>query len=265
MTNNFKFDPANTYSILYNLINSYSKISDIKRAYKSKFPVIIAFDLDQTMLAVQFHNNKKSTYHIYPETFEVMAEVQLVRAQYFPENPTYIAVTSRHYSPKSLLDLLQMKQYDGRPNPLYYENFDYIISRYTGPASKIRKDVSAISDFFKYNGYPSDGFIFDVAAKDYGTIADDNTNFPDLDKISKYGHFHVLKRRYNVEYEDILTFDDDEKYFTEKGLGPAKDVYTAGVLRSNQKDEQGIRQTLFRTGIAHYVFDKIKKNNQNQN
>ena len=80
-----------------------------------------------------------------------------------------------------------------------------------------------------------------------------------MDKISKHGHFNVLKRRYHVEYSDILTFDDDEKYFTEKVLGPAKDVYAAGVLRARNKENQGIRRSLFKKGVAYYVFDRINE------
>ena len=117
--------------------------------------------------------------------------------------------------------------------------------------------MSGVDNFFEYNGYPSDGFILDVEEKDYAKVADNNPKFPDLGKISKYGHFNVLKTRYGVEYEDILTFDDDEKYFTEKGLGPAKDVYVAGVLRARKKEEQGIRMSLFKRGVAYYVFDRI--------
>ena len=257
LSDNYKFNQANNYSLLYNLVESYPKISDIKRAYKTKFPKIIAFDLDQTMFSIQFHNNTKSTYHIYPETYDVIEEAQLVRKKYFSKDPTYIAVTSRHYSPKSLLDLIKSKTHNGKPNPLYYTNFDYVISRYTGPNSKIIKDMSGINNFFKHNGYPSDGFVLDSNTNEYSKIGSDNKDFPDLDKISKHGHFNILKKRYKVEYKDILTYDDDEKYFTEKGLGPAKDVYTAGVLKSRKIEDQGIRSTLFKKGVAYYVFDQI--------
>lgn len=253
----YEFNRANNYSLLYNLVESYPKVSDIKRAYGSKFPKIIAFDLDQTMFAIKFHPNAKSTYYIYPETYDIMKEVQLLRKKYFPNDPTYIAVTSRHYSPRSLLDLIKAKDYEGKPNPLYYKNFDYIISRYTGPKSKIESDMSGVNNFFQYNGSPDDGFVLDTDDMNYATIPNNSPTFPDLNKISKHGHFNVLKRRYGVEYSDILTFDDDEKYFTEKGLGPAKDVYAAGVLRARLKEDQGIRMSLFKKGVAYYVFDRI--------
>ena len=256
----FEFNQANNYSLLYNLTNSYSQISDIKRAYGYKFPTIISFDLDQTLFAINFKSNQKSDYYIYPDTYIIMEEVQKIRKKYFPNNPTYIAVTSRHYSPKSLQDLLVSKKYNGKPNPLYYENFDFIISRYTGPKSKIQKDMSRISGFFRFNGYPSDGFIMDVENDVVRKIPNNDKDFPDLEKISKHGHFKLLKDKYKINYNDILSFDDDQKYFSKKGLGPASDVYVAGVLNSDNIDKQGIRVSLFKSGVAFYVFDRIKKN-----
>lgn len=255
LNTDYVFKEGNNYSLLYNLIKSYPKISDIKRAYKSKFPKVIAFDLDQTLFSVTFHQNKKSTYNIYSETYNVIKEVQLVRKKYFPTDPTYIAITSRHYSPKSLLDLIQSKTYKNQPNPLYYENFDYIISRYTGSDEKISNAVSRYNNFFQQNGYPSDGFVLDTNTKELTKIKSDNVDFMDLMTESKHGHFNLLKTRYNINYNDILTFDDDEKYYTEDGLGPAKDIYVAGVL--NTKQNQGIKEALFKMGVSYFVFDKI--------
>lgn len=253
----FEFDRSNNYSLLYNLTYSYPSIVDIKRAYISKFPKVISFDLDQTMFAVQFNPNALSSYYIYPDTYRIMEDVQKVRKKYFPNNPTYIAVTSRHYSPKSLLKLLNSPTYNGKSNPLYYANFDYIISRYTGPDSKIQNDMSGVPNFFQYNGYPSDGFVIDTDKNSYRKIPNNDPNFPDLDKISKHGHFNTLKNRYNVDYSDILSFDDDEMYFTSKGLGLAEDVKVAGVLKSNDINKQGIRKSLFKKGVAYYLFDRI--------
>ena len=221
-----------------------------------KFPKIIAFDLDQTMFAIKFNPNAMSTYYIYPDTYKIMEEVQKIRKKYFPDDPTYITVTSRHYSPKSLLALIKSPTYEGRPNPLYYTNFDYIISRYTGSDSKIQNDLSGVQDFFKYNGTPEDGFILDTDNNSYRTIPNNDPNFPDLDKISKHGHFNMLKNRYDVKYDDILSFDDDSKYFTSKGLGPAEDVRVAAVLKGDE-NKQGIRTSLFKKGVAYYVFDRI--------
>jgi hypothetical protein len=252
----FTFNPANNYSLLYNLTESYPGIADIKRAYEDRFPTVISFDLDQTMFAIKFRPNQRSEYYIYPDTYKIMEEVQKVRKKYFPDNPTYIAVTSRHYSPKSLRDLILAKEYKGKPNPLYYENFDYIVSRYTGPESKIINDMKGVPGFFRYNGYPKDGFIMDPDNDSFKTIPNDS-DFKDLDKISKYGHFKKVKDRYGINYEDILSFDDDKKYFSEKGLGKAKDVFVAGVLKSRNLEDQGIRTTLFRRGVAFYVFNKL--------
>jgi len=255
---NFKFKQGNNYSVLYNLTENYLNISDIKRAYGDKFPKVIAFDLDQTMFAIKFNPRKQSTYYIYEDTYKIMEDVQKLRKEYFPKHPTYIAVTSRHYSPKSLQRLLVSKTHNGKPNPLYYTNFDFIIARYTGPKSKIQNDMSGVPGFFKNNGIPSDGFIMDVDKDVVRNIPDKSESFPDLDKISKHGHFYSIKKKYDVEYSDILSFDDDEKYFTSKGLGPASDVFVAGVLKSRNKEKQGIRVPLFRKGIALFVFDKIK-------
>ena len=255
---NYQFNQFNNYSILYNLINSYENVDDIKTAYGSKFPKVITFDLDQTMFSVRFVNNGLSEYYIYPATYKIMEEVQKLRKKYFPDNPTYIAITSRHYSPISLYNLIRSPIINDLPNPLYYENFDYIVSRYTGPFSRIERDVSGVDNFFDINGYPGDGFILDTDPVDFKYIRDDNTEFPDLDKISKHGHFSMIKNRYNIEYKDILSYDDDDKYFTEKGLGPAKDVTVAGVLNSRKTKDQGIRFSLFRSAIAYYVFSKMK-------
>ena len=186
-----------------------------------------------------------------------MEEVQKVRKRYFPNDPTYVAVTSRHYSPKSLIQLLQSRIYEGKENPLYYTNFDYIVSRYTGSASKIQRDMAGIPNFFANNGVPSDGFVMDTDEDSYRKIPDNDPNFPDLDKISKHGHFSMVKNRYGIEYEDILSFDDDERYFSDEGLGPADDVMVAGVLKSRNVNDQGIRVSLFKKGVAYYVFDRI--------
>lgn len=249
--NTFEFNPFNNYSLLFNLINSYPDVLDIKRAYPKFFPKIIAFDLDQTLFAVQFKNNDLSEYHIYPDTYNVIKEVQKLRRG---NNPTRIAITSRHYSPKSLKQLLLSKTYKNKENPLYYKNFDFIISKYTGPVEKIQQDVSNVSNFFIYNGAPDEGFKIDVIKGNFEPL---DFNFPDVYKISKYGHFNTLSKNYNVKYKEILAFDDDEKYFSKKGLGAAKDVYVAGVLRSRNIEDQGIRMKLFKDGVAHYVFYRL--------
>ena len=265
---NFKFNQANNYSLLYNLTNSYPEISDIKRAYNYRFPTVIAFDLDQTLFAIKFRPDQLSEYYIYPDTYLIMEEVQKVRKKYFPEYPTYIAVTSRHYSPKSLKDLLISKEYNGKPNPLYYENFDFIISRYTGPESKIRNDMAGVPNFFRFNGEPSDGFIMDIEKDEFKNISNDNKEFPDIDKISKHGHFKILKDKYGINYDEILSFDDDKKYFTKEGLGPASDVYVAGVLKSKNIEKQGIRVSCSKE-VSLFMFsaelDRKKNRNRNRN
>ena len=155
-------------------------------------------------------------------------------------------------------DLLISKEYKGKPNPLYYENFDFIISRYTGPESKIRNDMARIPGFFRFNGVPSDGFIMDIEKDVVRNIPADDKNFPDLDKVTKHGHFKILRDRYGVNYDEILSFDDDRKYFSKEGLGPESDVYVAGVLISRDRDKQGIRVSLFKRGVSFYVLDRIK-------
>lgn len=252
-------DMANNYSILFNLMYSYAEVKDIKIAYRTKFPKIITFDLDQTLIATTFLRNSKAiTYHIYPNTYRVMEEVQFLRRKYFPDNPTYIAITSRHYAPSTLKKLLNSKEHDGKKNPLYKDNFDFIISRYTGPIEKIRQDLSGLPGIFEYIGTPENGFYYDGETGKYTEIKR-NSDFRDLNKISKYGHFNMLKNKYGVEYEDIMTFDDDAKYLSGGGMGNAKDVFAVGVLTSKNVDEQGITTDLFRSGVANYVFDKIKQ------
>jgi len=115
-----------------------------------------------------------------------------------------------------------------------------------------------LDDFFAYNGYPQDGFVIDTESNKSEKIVKGYPNFPDLDLVSKHGHFYLLKSRYGVEYQDILSFDDDEKYFTKKGLGPAEDVYVAGVLQSKKVEDQGIRMSLFKRGLAYYIFDRLQ-------
>lgn len=252
----FNFNPSNTYSILYNLINSYPSVVDIKNAYSSRFPTVIAFDLDQTLLSTTFNSNGLSSYYIYPDTFKVIEEVQKLRKIYFPDNPTYIAITSRHYSPKSLLNLLTSESYNGNPNPLYYTNFDYIISRYTGSNDKILKDMSNITNFFNYNGFPKDGFVMDIENNSYRNIPDNDPYFSDINKISKYGHFTMIKNKYGIDYDNILSFDDDRRYFKINN-NEEDDVMVAGVLKSDNIKDQGIRESLFKQGVAYFVFNKI--------
>jgi len=254
----FKFSKANNYSLLWNLINSYVGIDDIKRAYPDQFPTIIAFDLDQTLFRIQFNPNSLSSYHIYDETYKVIQEVQKVRTDRFPDYPpTYIAIVSRHYSPKSLINLLISKEYNGRENPLHYMNFDFIISRYTGSNRELQQVMRETPGFFEYNGVPSDGFVMDTKQDLYKQIKDNDPEFPNLTENSKYGHFKLLKSKYQTEYDRILAFDDDKRYFSSVGLGDAEDVTVAGVLSSRNVNEQGITESLFRQGVAYYVFDQL--------
>ena len=255
LNTNFAFRLNNCYSIFFNLTNTYVSIADIKRAYSNKFPSIIVFDIDQTLLNVRFSPNEMSTYYIYPDTYRVIEEAQKVRKMHFPDDPTYVILISRHYAPKSLLKLIQSEYYGelNKKNPMFYENFDMIISQYTGPAELIQRDVSHIPGFFQYNGTPADGFVVDNNSDETQIYP---TGIYDLN-ISKYEHFRIVKERYDVEYAEILAFDDDPRYFSEVGMGAARDVRVAGVLRSSSLDSQGIRMPLFRQGISRYVFDNF--------
>lgn len=249
--NKFVFNPNNNFSTLYNLQNSYPQVLDIQIAYPENFPKVIAFDLDQTLLASTFRKDGEVTYHIYPSTYKVLAECQKLR-----EKGVKIAVASRHYAPKALKKLLFNQTHEGKENPLYYKNFDFIVSRYTGPKSKIQNDVQAFSNFFQYNGNPNDGFMMDNNGEFYNIP--DTRKFLDQDKLSKHGHFNLIKRKYGIDYSDILMFDDDQKYFSKVGLGDAEKVFVADVLTSANISEQGIRESLFKDAVAFFVFDKMQ-------
>lgn len=255
----FKFKKENNYSLLWNLINSYIGIDDIKRAYPYQFPTIIIFDLDQTLFRIQFNPNSLSTYYIYEDTYKVISEVQKVRNDKFPSHPTYIGIISRHYSPKSLRNLLLSKEYQGKENPLYYMNFDFIISRYTGSDRELIENMRNIPRFFEYNGVPSDGFFMNTRENSYREIKDNDPNFPNLTENSKYGHFNFLKNISGIGYDRMLAFDDDKRYFSSVGLGQAKDVTVAGVLSSEDVNKQGITESLFRQGVAYYVFEQLSR------
>ena len=243
--NKWEFSPNNNYSLLFNLKSSYPSLSDIKIAYPNDFPKVITFDLDQTLFAAKFSVNKLTEYKIYPDTAKVLEECQRLR-----ELGVRIAITSRHYAPKALRQLLN------RPNnPLYFGNFDFIVSRYTGSIEKIRNDVSNYPNFFEINGAPSEGFIMDNTGR-YFNIPD-NSKFLDLNKISKHGHYDLLRKKYNIDYSDILAFDDDSIYFKKDdgrvdSLGLAKDVFIAAVI-----PERGIDSSLFKEGVAFYVFNQL--------
>jgi len=254
----FEFNPNNNYSLLYNLKNSYPTILDIKRSYPNEFPKAIVFDLDQTLIATKFYDSKPVEYYIYPETEKIIQEVQKLRKEGERENKTNIVLVTRHYAPKTLLKLLQSKNYGKKENPLYYKNFDFIVARYTGSQETIFQDLKEYPNFFKINGFPNEGFIMDNTGEYYNIP--DKSKFLEIDKVSKNGHFDLVRKKFNIQYSDIINFDDDKNYFENgKGLGNAKDVFVAGVLTSSNVKDQGIRMSLFKDGIAFYVFDKLKK------
>lgn len=253
--NEFEFNPNNNYSLLFNLRNSYPFVTDLQLSYPNFFPKAIVFDLDQTLVAAKFYSDRPVEYYIYSDTERIIEEVQKLRKN------TKIVLATRHYSPKPLLKLLQSETYEGKKNPIYYKNFDLIVARYTGLEETIIQDLKNYPNFFEMNGFPNEGFIMDDTGEFY--YIPNNSKFLDLDKASKNGHFDLVRKKYDIEYSDIINFDDDKNYFENgKGLGKAKDVFVAGVLTSSNVKEQGIRYNLFKDGIAFYVFNKLKKLNK---
>lgn len=262
----FNFTPSNSYSILFNLQNSYTGIGDIHRSYPESMPKVIAFDLDQTLLATKFFSNKPVEYSIYEDTYKIIAECQELRKGILeedgsrkPNTKIFIALTTRHYAPKTLKALLFKEKIEVNgeflQNPIYYKNFDLIVSKYTGKKEYLYSQVEKFDNFFLENGDIDEGFLMDDNGENYNIPH--NSKFLDVNEISKAGHYNLLKKKYNIEYGDILAYDDDSKYFKEgnmKGLGESKDVYVAAAL---PKDE-GLKYSLFRDGLCFYIFDKLK-------
>ncbi len=246
----FEFNSNNNYSLLYNLRRSYPFVTDIQRAYPSYFPKAIVFDLDQTLLASKFYADRPVEYYIYPDTAQIIEEVQKLRPK------TKVVLITRHYSPKPLKKMLENDTYMGEKNPIYYKNFDLIVARYTGSKETMYQDLRRYPNFFEQNGYPSEGFIMDDTGDSYNIP--DNSKFLQLDKASKNGHFDLVRKKFGINYSDIINFDDDKKYFRDgEGMGDAKDVFVAGVLTSPTVEGQGIRKSLFKDGISFYVFNKL--------
>jgi len=244
----FEFNPRNTFGKLRNLQES----TPVQlKEQNGEFPPVIVFDLDQTLIYTTFYPNREVEYHIYPSTYEVIAECQKLR-----EKGVKIAVASRHYAPKTLLKLFQAEYIGSDKNPLYYSNFDFIVSRYTGTLEKLKSDVSSFPGFFDINGVPEDGFIMDSTGQ-YFNVPSTN-KFLKIGEISKNGHFDLIKRKFGVNYEDIILFDDDRHYFSSEGLGDAN-VFSAGVLVGHNKEDQGIRYSLFRDALALYIFQRFLK------
>jgi hypothetical protein len=240
---NFEFKPNNNYSTLFNLQKSYVRPADIYVAYPNIFPKVICFDLDQTLLSTKFNRDGTVDYTIYPDTYKVIEECQKLR-----EKGIKICITSRHYAPKALRKLIFN---DGILN---YKNFDFIVSKYTGSIEKLENDLRNYPNFFEINGSVGDGFMLDYKGETYNIPI--RSKFLDKEKISKHGHFNLVKRKFKVEYEEILVFDDDPRYFTSEGLGDAS-VFVAGVLTGDKMESQGIRVSLFQDAIAFFVFRKL--------
>ncbi len=238
----FEFQENNNYSTLFNLQNSYPTPTDIQIAYPNIFPKAICFDLDQTLLNTIFNKDGTVSYQIYDDVSSIIQECQKLR-----EKGVKICITSRHYAPKALRKLLETDQ-------LNYKNFDLIISRYTGSLEKLQSDLKNIPNFFEINGRPEDGFMMNDTGEMFNIP--NTKKFLDQDKISKHGHFNLVKRHFNIRYEDILVFDDDARYFSSLGLGEAN-VYVAGVLRSKEIEKQGIRNSLFKDAISFFVFNNL--------
>lgn len=291
--NDFEPNPSNNFIILDNLVNAFGTV-DIFKAYsyvngsnlqgEKKYalgkylPKVIALDLDGTLLEQKDDTNtvnKNINYTFVKDINEIISMCQKLRRKYGVK----IAIASRHYIPLRLLSELL------NPNsPLYYLNFDIIISQYTGDVRVIsdycngKKDksvclnltdacISETAGFYENKNCTTGKYgirkIPGQHAFVEGEYDIDNPLFAGKKDSkgetegTKVYHIQEIMKYANCSYEDIILFDDGYHYILhpEEYLGGK--VFTAGVMPYGKL--YGLQLDLLHRAIAIYVFEKMRK------
>jgi len=286
----FEFNPSNNFIILDNLVNAFgtvdifnsysyvvSDLQGVKKYALGKYlPKVIALDLDGTLLNQKDDTavNKNINYTFVKDINEIISICQKLR-----KYGVKIAIASRHYIPLRLLSELLNKN-----SPLYYLNFDIIISQYTGDVRVISEYCKGFKDpsvclnltdactsetpgFYKNKNcttgkygirkIPSqDAFVEGEYDINNSLFAGKRDNRGETEGTKVY-HIREIMKHANCSYEDIILFDDGHHYILhpEEYLGGK--VFTAGVMPYGKL--YGLQLELFHKAIAIYVFEKMQK------
>jgi hypothetical protein len=255
----FKPNPRNTFMVLNNLLYSYTDTAVLCRGNWRWVPKVIIFDLDFTLFHAQNDRRGRVKYRFYPDIKNIIAICQTLRTQGIK-----VAIASRHYISGALLE-----EVADPSSPLYYKNFDIIVSQFTGSKDALQQYCQrwgAVADscvkyldpcktkhsFSKYDrtGQPTT----ECPPESYGFILDSNGNYylGEWDPTqSKAPHLEIIERVTATQAPNMILFDDDPKYITGTGLGNHP-VYTAGV-----NGQFGLTEKLFYTAIAMFIYDRF--------
>lgn len=253
----FNPNPYNNFNIMNTILYELLTLEDVLLAYSQDFPKVIIFDLDSTLfnLAEMWSSG---TYHFFNDVSTIINYCQKLRKWGIK-----ICIASRHYLPKRLI-----KELKDPSSPIFWKNFDLIISQFTGDYNDIKKYCNSLGDFdtiekcLSYQEpcenkdyknwclpefYNKTGFILANEGNErtvfYKPIfTTEKTKKPHINFASKY---------FNQPTKNMILFDDDEFYIKELD----KEVYTAGVLA-----ETGITFDIFNQAIRLYTFDHFSKN-----
>ena len=274
----YKPNPLNTFMVLDNLLHSYENVLTLYSGHRKFAPKALIFDLDATLLLQGPNLVQNDEYTYYTDVPLILQTCQYLRQRYGVK----LAIASRHYIPKRLLDELV------EPNsPLYYKNFDIIVSQYTGPVHVLfdycnevwtsNRNNDAISEkdaAEQCNRYlePCDASsrvrkifreVYDRDGKEsvckrdtHGFIIYEGKYYiGDFDEQPGKGpHMKAITQALDLAPEEMMLFDDGIEYVTGEQLG-GHNVYTAGI-----DGKYGLTSGLFYTAIAMFIYEKFVSN-----
>jgi hypothetical protein len=263
----YKPHPNNSFLTLDNLLNSFDTYKIFKAYGGTKYvPKVLAFDLDGTLLYVTGHINEKTRNPdngiFFNGKYEYVADIKKIidLCNFLRKNyDVKITVATRHYIQKRLAE-----EMNDRESPIYKENFDLVVSQFTGNLDILRKfcngNPACINMLEPCDNSPNCergkyGFRHIEGNKFYnsGSYDPSKPEYLGSEKDSvKIPHMREIKDSYKVGFEDIMLFDDSERYIVRPGQTLGGNVFTVGV-----RDEDGLTFDLFCKSIAIYVFEKL--------
>ena len=283
-------NPLRNFVTMDNLMNGFD-VNGIYRAYGDSriVPKVLIFDLDGTLsLGTGITRNDILTadYNFVPEIRDILSLVSRIRKEY----GVVVALATRHSTPTLLFREMQKET-----SPIYRDNFDIVVSQYTG-------NVSLISDMCNHLGLskaecedasevcteagddcvtgkyglrlnPGDDAWKEGNYNPINSYFTNETKIPHMKEVLEKSELvryqrvsqekNVPEKGAEVQYRDMILFDNDEKYInTNEYLGG--DVFTAGVPSTGfvggRMKKVGLTMKLFHQAIALYAFQRLTEN-----
>ena len=131
-TNSYTRNDLQSFITLGNFLEAFD-VDGIYRCYNhtNLVPKVLVFDLDSTLMEMFGHEQDirhNNQYYFVEDLEKILQKCNRLREKY----GVVIAIATRHYAPVRLYQELINPE-----SPLYHENFDIIISQYTGELSQL--------------------------------------------------------------------------------------------------------------------------------